>query len=106
MSSDHRSNDEQSLRLTEAAVAALREQPSLLNEVLGTLDHWDRVAPLDSKPLRDQWRQILVSGQWHLALDSGPLGQQLRQASPLSKALPARQRLDIIRACRGRSSNT
>ena len=106
MSMDHRTNDEQSLLLTQAALAALHAQPSLLQEVIATLDHWDRVAPTDSKPLRDHWRRILLSGQWELTLDSGPLGQQLRQASPLSKALPARQRLDIIRACRGRSSNT
>lgn len=102
----HHHNDDMSLRLTQAALLVLRAQPALMNAVLGTLDRWDRVAPVDSKPLRDQWRHLLLNGDWQLALDTGPLGQQLRQASPLSKAMPTRQRLDIIRACRGRSSST
>ena len=105
MDADHRIVDEQSLRLTHAAVDALRKQPSLLNRVTATLDHWDRVAPHDSKPLRDQWRRILSKQEWSLALDTGPDGQQLRQASPLGKALAPAERLAIIRACKGRSSN-
>lgn len=106
MFTDHRTNDEQSLLLTQAALAALQSRPSLIDAVLRTLDHWDRVAPVDSKPLRDQWRHMLLSGQWHLALDGGSLGQQLRQSSPLGRALTPQQRQNIIRACRGRSSNT
>lgn len=106
MSVDHRANDKQSLMLTQAAVAALRDQPALVREVLSTLDHWDRVAPVDSKPLRDQWRFIVLNGQWDVALDAGSRGQQLRQASPLGKALTPRQRLNILRACRDSNSNT
>jgi len=97
---------EQSLRLTHAAIEALHKQPSLLNKVMATLDHWDRVAPHDSKLLRDQWRRILSKQEWSLALDTGPDGQQLRQASLLGKALAPAARLAIIRACKGRSSNT
>ena len=93
------------MRLTRAAVEALRKRPSLLNKVMATLDHWDRVAPHDSKPLRDQWRRILSKHEWSLALDTGPDGQQLRQASPLGKALAPAERLAIISACKGRSSN-
>ena len=102
----HRESDEQSLRLTRAAIAALHSRPALLRDVQATLDHWDRVAPLDSKPLRDEWRRILAVGAWAQALDPGPRGQQLRQASPLGKALDPALRLQIIRQCKGRSSNT
>lgn len=72
---------------------------------MATLDHWDLVAPADSKPLRDSWRRILADQAWARALDPGPLGQQLRQASPLGKALDPALRLEIIRACKGRNSN-
>lgn len=106
MDADQKTSDEQSLRRTRAALDALRMQPSLLSEVLATLDHWDRVAPQDSKPLRDQWRHILLDRNWGLALETGPGGQLLRQASPLGKALAPAQRLAIIRACKGRSPNT
>ncbi len=106
MDSDHRASDEQSLRLTRAAIAALRRRPALMRDVQATLDHWDQVAPLDSKPLRDEWRRILAAGAWAPALDLGPRGQQLRQASPLGKALDPALRLEIIRQCKGRSSNT
>ena len=106
MESDHNLSDEQSLRLTRAALEGLRTRPETLRDVMATLDHWDRVAPLDSKPLRDQWRHILASGDWSVLLDTGQRGRQLRQASPLGKALDPLQRLAIIRACKGRSSNT
>jgi len=106
MDFEHRASDEQSLKLTRAAVAALRNRPTLLRDVLATLDHWDRVAPLESKPLRDEWRRILAAGAWAQALDLGPRGQQLRQASPLGKALDPALRLEIIRQCKGRNSST
>lgn len=106
MDAGHQTSDEQSLRLTHAAIEALRKQPSLLNDVMATLDHWDRVAPRDSNPLREQWRRILSKREWGLALDPGPDGQQLRQASPLGKALAPAVRLAIIRACKSRNSNT
>lgn len=106
MDPNHASSDIQSLRLTRAAIDALCRRPALQREVLATLDHWDRVAPADSKPLRDTWRSILADRAWGRALDPGPLGQQLRQASPLGRALNPALRLEIIRACKGLSSNT
>lgn len=106
MQAGHPHLDEQSLRLTEAAVARLQQHPARLQAVWDTLDHWDRVAAPDSKPLRDAWRRILQHGLWQQALDPGPAGQQLRQASPLGKALGPAERLAIIRACRRLSSNT
>ena len=106
MDTKHQTSDLQSLRLTQAAVAALQMQPSRADAVLATLDHWDIVAPRASKTLRDEWRRILATGDWQRALDPGPGGQQLRQASPLGKALDPTLRLEIIRSCKGRNSNT
>ena len=106
MDTSHRASDQQSLLLTQAGVAALLERPALVDAVMATLDHWDRVAPVASKPLRDEWRDIIRKGQWQRALDPGDRGQQLRQASPLGKAVDPSQRLRIIQACKGRSSNT
>jgi hypothetical protein len=92
--------------LTEAAVRAMRQQPELIDAALRTLAHWDTVAPLPSKPLRDEWRDILQSGSFERALAHTDRGQQLRQASPLARALSPAVRLQIIRSCKGRSSNT
>ncbi|MBE0549100.1 MAG: hypothetical protein IH627_15915 [Rubrivivax sp.] len=102
----HRISDRQSLRLNQAAIDALKQQPERLQDVLATLDHRDAVAPMASKPLRDQWREIVLGGLWERALALDDSGQQLRQSSPLGRALPARRRLEIIRACKGRNSNT
>ncbi len=106
MDPDHSTSDLQSLLLTEAALEALRREPSRLEAVLATLDHWETVAAASSKPLRDEWRSILTSGEWGRALARTDRGQQLRQASPLGRALPAARRLEIIRACKGRNSPT
>jgi hypothetical protein len=102
----HRVSDEQSLRLTKAALDCLLQRPEMMVDVVATLDHWDQVAPKASQPIRDQWRNILRRQDWNLLLDPGPEGQQLRQASPLGKALPPAQRLAIIRVCKGSNSNT
>jgi hypothetical protein len=105
-SAHHTRQDLMSLRLTEAAVAAIGQEPALVQRVLATLDHWDRVAPRASQGLRDSWRSIVVTGNWPLALQLTGTGQALRQASPLGKALQPQQRLAIIRACKSHSSNT
>jgi hypothetical protein len=106
MDRDHRQSDLQSLLLTAEAVRNVRSRPELVKGVLATLDHWDRVAAVDSKPLRDAWRDIIASGQWARALAPDEQGQQLCQASPLGRALPAERRREIIRTCKGRNSNT
>ena len=106
MDPQHRTSDLQSLLLTEAAIAALIQQPHLGDAVLSTLDHWDRVAAPDSQPLRDEWRDILLKRDFQRALALTDRGQQLRQASPLGRALPSATRLEIIRSCKGHSSNT
>lgn len=106
MDTSHHVSDTQSLRLNQAAVDLLMQQPGLRGLALATLDHWDRVAPIDSKPLRDEWRDILLRGPLDRALARTDRGQQLRQASPLGRLLPPAHRLAIIRACKGRNSNT
>ena len=106
MDPDHRTSDLQSLLLTKAAIDALGSEPRLVGAVLATLDHWDQVAPRASQTLRDEWRDIVLGGQWDRALAPTDRGQELRQASPLGRALPAARRLEIIRACKGRNSNT
>ena len=106
MDKDHRISDWQSLRLNQAAIDALKQQPERLQAVLATLDHWDAVAALASRPLRDEWREIVLGGLWDRVLAPDDRGQQLRQSSPLGRALPASRRLEIIRACKGRNSST
>lgn len=101
----HGSADAQSLALTAAAIANLQSTPALIANVLRTLDHWDRVAPPASKPLRDVWRHILLDRDWDRALASDDRGQQLRQASPLGAALTRDERLNIIRRCKGPTSS-
>jgi hypothetical protein len=106
MDISHRTSDLQSLLLAQAAVAALKSDSSLIARAQHTLAHWDAVAPVASKPLRDEWREILQSGQFDRVLANTDRGQQLRQASPLARALTPAVRLQIIRSCKGRNSNT
>ena len=106
MDDSHLTSDLQSLRLTQAAVDALVRQPELIAAVMHTLAHWDEVASPHSKPLRDEWRSIIDQRQWHRALAISDHAQQLRQASPLGKALTPAVRLTIIRECKGHNSST
>lgn len=106
MDPSHRTSDRQSLLLTQAAIEAVTERPELLTAVVATLDHWEAQAPSGSRALRDEWRNLIQQRDWSRALDPGERGQQLRQASPLGKALAPALRLAIIRTCKGRSSNT
>lgn len=47
-----------------------------MSEALRTLAHWDCVAPVAFKPLRDGWRDILQRGQFDRALAGTDRGQQ------------------------------
>lgn len=100
----HEISDEQSLRLVQAAITALRREPHRVAEALATLDHWERVASPASAPLRALWRDILLSGDHTRALARDDLGQQLRQAAPLTRLIDPALRLQVIRACKGRLS--
>ena len=106
MDKDHGTSDEQSWRLTRAAVDVLLARPELAATALATLDRWDSVAPPDSAALRAAWRDALIRRDFAPVLARNDRGQQLRRASPLARVLPQAQRLAIIRACKGRSSNT
>lgn len=106
MDPNHQTSDKQSLLLTSVAVDAVLARPELLAAVLATLDHWDQVAPADSKALRDEWRAIVQRGQWQRVLGSDEHAMALRQSSPLGRAISPAIRLNIIRQCKGRSSNT
>ncbi|WP_348068793.1 hypothetical protein [Polaromonas sp.] len=70
--------------------------PALIEKALNTLIRWDTIVDQSSKPLRDQWMQILISQNWRLALEESDLGNQLRQASPMATLLPNSVRLAII----------
>lgn len=106
MDAAHVTSDRQSWLLTRAAVEVLKCEPALASRALATLDHWQRVAPAGSQALRDEWREIMVTGAFDRALALNDRGQQLRQASPLGRVLPAALRLKIIRSCKGRNSST
>jgi hypothetical protein len=45
----------------------------------------------------DQWKRILETREWHMAVAADERGNQLRQASPLPTLLPQDKRLGIIR---------
>lgn len=102
----HDTSDRQSLTLTQAAVDCLQAKPDSIAQVLQTLDHWDRISGPETLPLRIEWRRILVQRDWARALAADGFAQQLRQASPLGKALSPRQRWTIIKPCKGHSSST
>jgi hypothetical protein len=106
MDTSHRDSDKQSLLLTQAAIARLTLRPDLIEAAMQTLDHWDTVAPKNSKPLRDEWRAILRTQDWDRAVANSSKGQQLRQSSPLSRVIDPAERLAIIRLCKSRNSNT
>ena len=95
--STHARHDRRSLALHVDAVRVLQAQPELAQRVLEVLDHWEAVADPHSKPLRDEWRRIVVGRLWALAIEPSERGNQLRQASPLGFVLDASVRDGISR---------
>lgn len=87
--------DLQNLLMYQEAVRMVRADPSLEARALEILERWDTVAPIRSKPLRDEWKRIIAERDWKLALEESDRGQQLRQASPMTFLLPEQVRLDI-----------
>lgn len=85
--SRHAGQDRRSLALHEEAVRRLQLKPELVQRALQVLDHWDQVADPHSKPLRDEWRDILLTQRWDLAVARTERGNQLRQSSPLGFVL-------------------
>lgn len=74
--------------------------PSLEARALEILERWDTVAPISSKPLRDEWKRVIAERDWGLALEESDRGQQLRRVSPMTILLPEQVRLDIIQSAR------
>lgn len=92
----HGPQDYQSLLMHKEAVRMIQADPALIEKALVTLTRWDAIVDRCSKPLRDQWVEILTSQNWTLALEESDLGNQLRQASPMATLLPNSVRLAII----------
>lgn len=92
----HGPQDYQSLLMHREAVRMVLADASLIEKALATLARWDAISDPRSKPLRDLWVQILSSRNWSLALEETELGNQLRQASPMSTLLPISVRLAVI----------
>lgn len=92
----HGPQDYQSLLMHQEAVRMVLADPTLIEKALEILARWDAITDPRSKPLRDQWVQILSRRNWRLALEESELGNQLRQASPMATLLPDSVRLAII----------
>jgi transcriptional regulator with XRE-family HTH domain len=92
----HQLQDLQSLLMHREAVRLIHEDPSLVQRAGVTLARWCAVGNPHSKPLWEQWRQILALEDWDTALSESERGNQLRQASPLATVLPNETRLGII----------
>ena len=93
----HGAQDYQSLLMHVAAVRLLKQNPRLADRALATLERWRQTADPRSYALLDQWRRILKTREWRIAVAPDERGNQLRQASPLATLLPQDRRLAIIR---------
>ncbi len=92
----HDWQDRQSWLMHQEAVRMLQADPSLADRALAILDRWDAHVCSSSRPLRERWVQIIAERDWAVALDTSEVGNQLRQASPLSCLLPDEVRLIIL----------
>lgn len=101
---NHSRQDRQSLLMHREAVRMIVADPSLAKKALAILARWDGHASLRSKPLRDQWVQIISELDWDRALEESERGNQLRQASPLAILLPNDVRLGIIRSIKNETA--
>ena len=95
--SSHERHDRRCLALHVEAVQVLQAQPELAQRVLEVLDRWEAVADPHSKPLRDEWRRIVLERLWALAIETSERGNQLRQASPLGFVLDPSVRESVTR---------
>lgn len=92
----HDWQDRQSWLMHQEAVRLLQADPSLCDKALATLARWDTHVSRRSRPLRERWVQIIGDRDWAAALDTSEVGNQLRQASPLSCLLPDDVRRAIL----------
>jgi hypothetical protein len=101
----HAQIDKFSLAAHRLAIRRLREQPQRLDEALGVLARWRKIAggPSHSDPYWNEWERVLREGipaVERLALDSSSHGQTLRSVSPLGRFLTAQERLTLLREAR------
>ena len=93
----HERQDARSLALHEAAVTQLRAHPELAERALAILKNWETLAHAASRPLRNEWKIIIIARRWDLAVADTERGNELRQASPLVFVLDRSVRVEIRR---------
>lgn len=93
----HAAQDYQSLLMHRVAVRLLQGNPALIQRVIDTLDRWMATSDSNSRPLLEEWRDLIARGKWARALERNEHARELRQASPLTTVVPDDVRLDIIR---------
>lgn len=99
----HQAQDLQSLALHEEAIRLVRSAPELLLQAQNTLDRW--LASGNSRSMGlwqewQEWQEILRGRKWRKVLGRTRRAQELRQASPLTAALPAKVRQDVLQQVR------
>lgn len=95
--SRHQAQDLQSLALHEEAVRLARSDPDLLSRAQTTLERWLAAGPSHSSGLWKEWQTILRDRRWRKVLGRTRRAQELRQASPLTAALPAPVRQRVLK---------
>ena len=96
----HQTQDLQSLALHEEAIRLVRSAPELLLQAQNTLDRWLASGNSRTMGLWQEWQEILRGRKWRKVLGRTRRAQELRQASPLTAALPAKVRQDVLQQVR------
>ena len=96
----HQTQDLQSLALHEEAIRLVRSAPELLLQAQNTLDRWLASGNSRTMGLWQEWQEILRGRKWRKVLGRTRRAQELRQASPLTAALPAKVRPDVLQQVR------
>jgi transcriptional regulator with XRE-family HTH domain len=96
----HQAQDLQSLALHEEAIRLARSDPELLLQAQNTLDRWLASGNSRSMGLWQEWQEILRGRKWRKVLGRTRRAQELRQASPLTAALPSKVRQDVLQQVR------
>lgn len=94
----HELQDLQSLALHQETVRLMKKDPDLIRRAIETLDRWRQEGDSRSRPLWDEWADILHRRAWRRALSHTQRSRELRQASPLATVLPEETRQEILRA--------
>ena len=100
MRTRHQAQDLQSLALHEEAIRLVRFDPELLLQAQNTLDRWLASGNSRTMGLWQEWQEILRGRKWRKVLGRTRRAQELRQASPLTAALPAKVRQDVLQQVR------